>query len=886
MEKFLCRSLKITAVISLVLMALLTLLSGFLLGSFRWALRENVDKQQFALASALGLSLVILVTGLALFFIFRHMKSEIDKRRQTAELLRLQSAALQTAAYGIVITDRLGEILSVNGALCEMTGYSESELVGQNTRILRSGLQDDRFYQELWDRILAGHPWRGEWINRRRDGSCYNEEVTITPVLDERGEVSHFIGIKQDITARTRTEAALQHSKEQLSLAIEGSGIGLWDWNVATDEMFFNEHWAQMVGYTLEELGPLNSGTWRSLCHPDDLTLMEDAQKRHFAGETPSFRIEARLLHRDGHHVWTVTRGKVAQLDAQGRPIRITGTQLDISTTKKAAEKLQESNAALGEINRQLVQAVERANELAIQADRANAAKSQFLANMSHEIRTPMHAILGTCQLFQDTRLASIQDRYLHTIRSSAESLLGIINDILDFSKIEAGMLDIEQVEFPLQGVVEELGERFDARIAAKGLELLSTIDPAAPSRLIGDPMRLSQILNNLLGNAVKFTRHGAISLEVTVAEQSYQRVELQFSVRDTGLGIPVDDQAQLFQPFKQVDGSTTRRFGGTGLGLAICRQLTTLMGGEIGCQSVPGLGSTFSFRLPFAVASGARPLGPEKKEPFDKSRFNGERILLVEDNEVLQMMGRELLTRAGLEVSVAGNGVEAMVRVQEERFDLVLMDVQMPVMDGLTAIREIRALETPDGARLPIISVTANAMEADIQASLAAGADAHLAKPFTPAELYRIINRWIAPLQVSPGHAGQDPSRGIGEPATQRGVAVLDLETGIRQIGGSRELYLDLLQRFVDEYHATAEALGGEIVRGNLAGAAHIANSVMGIAGVLAAFPLQSAAADLEQALAGGGVQIEALLARFRSELKSVFSALPEEIQSYSYKA
>ncbi|HEY5513968.1 MAG TPA: PAS domain S-box protein [Geomonas sp.] len=803
---------------------------------------------------------------------------DISERRRTAERLRLQSAALQAAANGIVITDRAAEILWVNAAFCQLTGYVEAELLGQNMRILKSGLQDAALYRELWDTVLAGRPWRGEWVNLRRDGSCYNEEVTITPVLDERGEVTHFIGIKQDITVRTRTEAALQQSREQLSLAIEGSGIGLWDWQIETDEMFFNERWAAVVGYTLEELSPLSGQTWRDLCHPDDLPLVNDALKLHFEGVTPTFRAEARLRHKAGHHVWIASHGQVAQRDAQGRPARMTGTQLDISTKKRAQETLQESLAALGETNRQLVQAIERANELALQAERANAAKSQFLANMSHEIRTPMHAILGTCQLFQDTRLPPRQDRYLHTIRSSAESLLGIINDILDFSKIEAGMLDIEQVEFPLQGVVGELRALFGAGIAEKGLELRCSIDPEVPPLLLGDPRRLTQILNNLLGNAVKFTRHGSIALGVRIAGQVDGQVELEFDVRDTGLGIPAEDQSQLFQAFRQVDGSTTRRFGGTGLGLAICRQLTTLMGGEIRCESRPGVGSTFSFRLPFGVGSGARTPAAKTEEAPAMLRFNGERILLVEDNDALQMLARELLEKAGLAVTAAGNGVEAMEKIRDGNFDLVLMDVQMPVMDGLSATRGIRALETPERPRLPIISVTANAMKQDVQASFAAGADDHLAKPFTPAELYRAISRWIPPAPAVPGSAGRKP----GDAPLPRGLAALDLETGIRQIGGSRELYLDLLHRFAAEYRATPAALGVEIERGNLTGAAHIAHSVMGIAGVLAAFPFQCAAAELEQALTGREDRIGALQVKFRSALEGVLCALPEEVLHY----
>ena len=804
---------------------------------------------------------------------------DITERRQTAERLRLQSAALQAAAHGILITDRQGEILWANTACSALTGYPEAELVGQHTRILKSGLQDPAVYRELWETVLSGEPWHGQWINRRRDGSYYHEEVTITPVLDECEEITHFIGIKQDISERIRIETALLQSKEQLSLAIEGSGIGLWDWNTKSGEMFFNESWASVVGYTLEELAPLSAEVWRNLCHPDDLHLVDAALQGHFEGKTPGFRVEARLRHKEGHEVWTDSRGKVVQWDDRGRPARMAGTQLDISSSKRGAAAVQQSLLALEETNGQLVQAIGRANDLALQAEQANAAKSQFLANMSHEIRTPMHAILGTCHLLQDTRLATKQGNYLNTIKGSATSLLGIINDILDFSKVEAGMLQIEQIEFPLQKVVGDLGELFAARIAEKGLELRCTIDPAVPPLLLGDPGRLTQILNNLLGNAVKFTRHGFLSLAVTLAGQTGGRVELEFTVCDTGLGIPAEAQAQLFQPFNQVDGSTTRRFGGTGLGLAICRQLTTLMGGEIRCDSVPGVGSSFSFRLPFAVALQLSFPTAAGDGADRELRFNGERVLLVEDNDIIQMIGREVLEGAGLKVTSAVNGAEALAQFRNGSFDLVLMDGQMPVMDGLAATRAIRAMETRDQGRVTIVAVTANAMEQDVQASLAAGADGHLAKPFTPAAMLRTISRWIAPVEPGPAAIREPAAVRQEREAAPAPGATLDRERGVRQIGGSRELYRDLLQRFAEEYRATPEALGSAIGRGNLPGAALIAHSVKGIAGVLAAVPLQCAAAELESALSGDGESVEAAMAEFRCKLEDLLGELPWEL-------
>jgi PAS domain S-box-containing protein len=823
---------------------------------------------------------------------------DISERRSTAQALRLQSAALQAAAHGIVITDREGYIISVNTAFCTLTGYTEAELVGQHTRILKSGEQDPQIYRELWQQILSGEPWHGEWLNQRRDGSTYTEEITITPVADETGCITHFIGIKQDINERSRTEGALKKSKEQLSLALEGSAIGLWDWHRESDRLFCNERLGEILGYGAGELADLGGATWRGMYHPEDLEAVEQAFARHFAGETPNVRVEARLKHRLGHYVWAVTRGKVGQRDDQGNPVRIAGTLLDISVRKEAEQRLTENNLTLEATNRQLVQAIERANQLAQQAGQASAAKSQFLANMSHEIRTPMHAILGACHLLSETRLAPRQEHYLHTVEVSAGSLLGLINDILDFSKIEAGMLSIERREFSVQELVHEQGELFQSRLDEKGLQFRRFVDPAIPPLLLGDPLRLGQILTNLLGNALKFTRHGQVSLEITLRGHAGSRVELEFAVRDTGLGIPATQQETLFQPFTQLDGSTTRTYGGTGLGLAICRQLTTLMEGEICCESVPGVGSSFIFRIPCSVALNAEGTPQLAERAVPPPRFNGERILLVEDNEIIQQIAVEVLAEAGLSVTCAAHGAAALVALREARFDLVLMDGQMPVMDGLTATRAIRENEPPEGPRIPIIAVTANAMQHDVQASLAAGADDCLAKPFVPVDLLRIISRWLYPDGV-PAPAPRPPAEAHAAvqvacpwepaapgalqeshaPAADRWQEALNLELGIRQIGGNRELYFNLLRRFRNEYCGSAAALRGEIERGNLQGAALLAHSVKGIAGVLAALPLHGAATRLERALASGMQEAEPRIAHFQQELDRVLESLPREL-------
>jgi PAS domain S-box-containing protein len=553
---------------------------------------------------------------------------------------------------------------------------------------------------------------------------------------------------------------------------------------------------------------------------------------------------------------------------------------IEVTERKRAEEALLRSNQALEEVNRQLGQAIERANELALKAERANASKNQFLANMSHEIRTPMNAIVGVCQLLQDAQLPAPQDEYLKMLLVSAEGLFGIINDILDFSKIEAGKLDLNTVDFDPEQVIREVMAGCAVSAEAKGLELRLELERGVPGRLAGDPQRLAQILNNLLSNAVKFTRSGSVCLSVTATRQSAEGADLEFSVRDTGMGIRAEDQARLFQAFTQVDGSMTRTFGGTGLGLAICRRLATLMGGEIWCESSPGVGSTFSFRLPFALAKGGAAAPAECTASVAKAPFNGQRILLVEDNLFNQQVAVALLKMGGLQVTLAVNGLEAVELIGREEFDLVLMDIQMPVMDGLTAARQIRKLARPGVATLPILAVSANAMAEDVKESLAAGMNAHIAKPYTLDSLYAPIAFWLGVKggqTCAPGRGrrpGDEDEAGLRQ--TERAI---DFQTGIRQIGGDRALYRDLLGRFAAEYGEKGEELRREVESGNLQHAARLAHSLTGVAGVLAALPLQSAAKRLEAALKSGDRGVELLVARFQGELAAALASVREEL-------
>ena len=388
------------------------------------------------------------------------------------------------------------------------------------------------------------------------------------------------------------------------------------------------------------------------------------------------------------------------------------------------------------------------------EARQANRAKSDFLARMSHEIRTPMNAIIGLTHLVLDSSLSSGQREHLEQVLQSSDTLLGLINDILDYSKIEAGRVTLEATPFQLDKVLMSLQAMFAARAKAKGIGFEIVTAPGVPATLIGDSLRLSQILINLVGNALKFTENGSVSIRVEVGDSgSPRRARLEFAVADSGIGIPPEYLDGLFDPFTQADSTITRRFGGTGLGLAICKQLVELMDGCIAVSSLAGQGSTFRFYvlldLPIADAENSAPRSTnaavDKPKAAILPNWSGRRVLLVEDVAINRTIAIALLKKVGFDVLSAVNGQEALDLLEKETVDLVLMDIQMPVMDGLTATQAIRADQRFKD--LPIIAMTAHATHEDRALSAAAGMNAHLTKPFTPSGLYDAIRPWLAPI-------------------------------------------------------------------------------------------------------------------------------------------
>ena len=531
---------------------------------------------------------------------------------------------------------------------------------------------------------------------------------------------------------------------------------------------------------------------------------------------------------------------------------------------------------------------VARANETNLAAsESANRAKSTFLANMSHEIRTPMNGIIGMAHLALGGQLPPKERQQVEMILHSGEQLLTIINDILDFSKVEAGRLVVESIPFNLDRIFDDTVGVARKAATAKGLRLTVTVGADVPQNLVGDPLRIGQVLLNYLNNAVKFTDQGNISVDVDVVESAVGAVVLRFSVADTGIGLTEEQQVVLFQSFQQADVSTTRKFGGTGLGLAIAKQFSALMGGEVGVESRLGEGSRFWFTVRLHIA-GMEYGAASSVNDYDRARISsgschailrGTRVLLVEDDRTNQMVALGLLEALEMEVDVADNGKAAIQMLGDKDYEIVLMDMHMPIMDGVAATRAIREKER--FAELPIIAMTANAMQSHKEECLAAGMNDFIAKPFNPDRLYAAIHTWVTGAGDAPVFKAEKFKQLDGEAvALPSGIKGLDVRAGLRRVAGMKGLYVKTLRNFVNDQDGVVERLRRLIADEDIETAVREAHTLKGAAGMIEAREIYGLARAVEQELESGEVATGlVLLDQLGLELPRLLDALRKAI-------
>ncbi|HUO08300.1 MAG TPA: PAS domain S-box protein [Phycisphaerae bacterium] len=884
---------------------------------------------------------------------------DITDPKQAEEALRESEerfrGTFENAAVGIAHEDLAGRFLRFNKKFCEILGYSQEELVGKT-------LSEVTFPEDLADdlaqfsALIQGESSSYTMEKRfiRKDGALVWGQLTVSLQFNAAGKPAYCIKIVQDITGRKRAEEALRESERRFRTVTEVLPAIIWTAKPDGGIDYFNTYFAEYTGLPPEQS---LSSAWQ-LLHPDDLPRCREKSLRAIAAGEP-YEDEYRLRRADGAFRWQLARA-VPLRDDSGRITKWLGSCIDIEDQKRVQGALREAKEA---------------------AESASRAKSEFLASMSHEIRTPMNGVFGMLDLALDMELAPEQRHYLERARASADLLLRVIDDILDFSKIEAGRLDLEPIPFSLRETLGEAIKAFGPRAHRKELELALHVRPEAPDGVIGDALRLGQVLTNLLGNAIKFTDHGEVILKVGVESGTESQACLHFSVTDTGPGIPADKQKLIFGAFAQADSSMARRFGGTGLGLAISARLVELMGGRIWVESEEGKGSTFHFTACFGLESApvARPqaqridleglpvlaaddnetnrgilsemlsnwrmrpttveggraalaemkqaaaagdpfplvlldavmpdmdgfavaqeiqndpalagaiimmltsadrgdelarcrelgIAAYLRKPVKQSELlnavlaamggltseaeaapvrpgipahaarRGLRVLVVEDNEFNQELAANLLKKWGHVPVLAGDGKTALDAWEKEPFDLILMDVQMPDMDGFAVTQAIRAKEQATNSHIPIIALTAHAMKGDRERCLAAGMDAYASKPIRAAELAEVIAR----LLPSEGEELQ------GAPVSEApSGAVFDLETALAMADGDRALLRKMAEWLLSECPKLIREMRDSVLRGEGAALARAAHKLKGAVGSFGAQRAYQAALRLEE--------------------------------------
>jgi PAS domain S-box-containing protein len=903
-----------------------------------------------------------------------------------------------------------GKLLWVNTAVKRVTGYTAAECMAMEDYPYQIyDKRDWNAYKRLTDMAIERTGRQETQLRvRRKDGNQVWVSSAYEPVLDKNGEIIGLAGAAKDITKQIRAERSLR----LLSKVFEDSSDPILITDLSGNIMDLNEAAIEAYGYSRTELLGKDIGIFA----PEEAQITHDAlYQRCIKGEVLK-NIEGARIRKDGTvlpHLFTYSLLK----DDKGKHLGIASIAKDITWIKEAEKELEDYRSHLEDLVKERTHDLEEARQV---AEEATKAKSDFLANMSHEIRTPLNAIIGFAHLALQTELNSRQHDYIHKIQNGSKALLGVINDILDFSKIEAGKLSMESIEFFLEEVLETVTNLVGIKAQEKGLEVIYNIDPNTPYTLIGDPIRLGQILLNLTNNAVKFTKQGEVVIGCALLEENADGALLEFYVRDTGIGLTQAQQDNLFQAFSQADSTTTRKYGGTGLGLFISKSLVEMMNGHIRVESEVGQGTTFTITVRLkrigsqTMTSCFAAVGNQKKkilvvddnanarkvlekmlkamsfevrqadcaqaglaememarkqgEPFDlvlmdglmpgmdglqafekiktaleekipsvimvsayareelmqkthhlgldgylikpvspsllsdsimkalgkkirprtfghpKEQFpsvtkiQGAKLLVVEDNEVNQQVARGILESNGFVIDLADNGVLALEAVQKKAYDAVLMDINMPEMDGYTAVHEIRQL--PGFKDLPIIAMTANAMAGDREKALTSGMNDHVTKPIDVNELLNVLNAWIKPPRKKSGPKNETlPIKKVDNGALAENFEPLpgiNIQVGLERLTGDALLYRNLLKKFAVNQADTANKIQQALISKDVETAQRLVHTLKGVSGNISATFVFESATRLDNVLKNKDIQTAmAILPDFSARLSEVIQGI-----------
>lgn len=727
------------------------------------------------------------------------LEQEFAERVRTEEQLYSSTEDLEKAQaiahVGNWEIDLTTDDLKWSNETKRIFGASDEDKINYDYFIRHVHPDDVDLMEKAWQQALKGTPYDVEhriivdgkirWVRERAE-----------VVFDNMHKPVSAFGTVQDITELKQAAEALIKSEERWKFALEGAGDGVWDLDVKSNVVHVSPRWKQMLGYSDDELES-DIFDWEEWVHPNDKKLLDTALSEHLKHNRP-YNIEIRLRCKDESWKWVLVRGMVVSRGSEDKAIRMIGTIADISRHKRMEEALRLANESL---ETRVMQRTEELQDAKKEAEAASQAKSQFLANMSHDIRTPMNSVIGMATLALRTDLDPQQRGYISNIQHSAQQLLGLLNDILDISKVEAGKLHLEYLDFNINSLFEDLASQYTLYSDNKYLDLKFDIDPAISHTLCGDPLRLMQVLSNFVSNAIKFTEQGNIQVSARQINASDKQCVIHFEVIDSGIGIEEHAIPKLFDAFHQADATTTRKYGGTGLGLTICKQLVEMMGGSIGVESQIGQGSTFWCQVSFDYGKGVVS-EREKATSRDYSRLNGASLLLVEDNLVNQQVAVELLEQVGAKVIIANNGQEALDIMQTIKFDCILMDIQMPVLDGLEATRKIRADHANSG--VVVIAMTANARDEDQAECHLAGMNDFISKPIEPDNLYSTLSYWLSP------HVNHHVSGKLDEIEDVTPTESIDMSVLTRMWGNNQEK----IQKYATMFASSLENDMAEIER------------------------------------------------------------------------